>query len=157
MAFDSWGLLDAARALIAQDDPAPSHCSRSISTTYYAIFQHVCCSASELLIGGPDVELTRAKAHLMRSIPHKVLRKRLGLAQNAGLDFPSELVSFANTFCTLQKHRHDADYDIGKVFSKADALSHIADADCSMTAYDTVLAKHRKAFIVWAILDRPDV
>jgi len=157
MAFDSWSLLDAARTLVAEDDPTPSHCARAISTTYYAIFQHLCCSASDLLIGGPDVELKRAKAHLMRSIPHKVLKKRLGYAQNSDWGFPSDLVDFANTFCTLQKHRHDADYDVGSAFSKADVLSHIADAHCAMTAYDAESEKHRKAFIVWAILDKPDV
>lgn len=157
MAFDSWGLLDAARTLVGEDNPTPSHCARAISTTYYAVFQHICCSASALLIGGSDIELTRAKAHLMRSIPHKLLNRRLGRAQNAGYEFPPGLVLFANTFCTLQKHRHDADYDIGEIFSKADALSHIADADCAMKTYDGVPEKHRKAFIVWAILDRPDI
>ena len=156
MAFDSWGLLGAAKALVLKEDAPPSHVARSVSTAYYALFQHVCCAAADLLIGGPDTELTRAEAHLMRSIPHRILKKRLGYAQNSDFGFPAELVGFANVFCRLQQERHDADYDIAATFTRGDALDHISDAEAAMRNFDKVEEKHRKAFIVWAILDRPD-
>ncbi len=155
MAFDSWGLLNAARGLVADEAASNSHCARAISTAYYAIFQHICSSSADLLIGGSDKELTRAKSHMMRSIGHKALMKRLESAQNASIGFHESLIGFANSFCILQVTRTHADYDATKPFSRADALTAILNATMWMSAYDQVPEKHRKAFVVWAILDKP--
>lgn len=155
MAFDSWGLLSAADALVMNEAASESHYARAVSTAYYAIFQHACCSAADLLLGGDDTELTNAKNHITRSISHRSLRARLGLAQKDSNGFDQRIVSFSNAFCTLQERRHDADYDVTIPFSRSDALTAIGDARNAMTAYDLVPEKHRKAFVVWAILDKP--
>lgn len=156
MAFDSAGLIAAAKSLISDPSPSHAHIARSVSTAYYAIFQHTCCATAALLIGGNDGYLTRAKAHLMRSIGHKALNKRMGQAQTTNLGFPRELKDYANTFCTMQKNRHDADYDTAKSFTKSDALNFITQIECAISEFDAVQKKHRLSFLVWAILDKPN-
>ena len=154
MAFDSWGLLEVADSLISANDPSDSHIARAISTAYYAIFQHVCCAGAELLIGPEDDSMTRAKEHVRRSFGHKALCKRLGMAQNADHDFPENLVNFGTAFCQSRKKRESADYDVSKTFSKSDALDMLASVRCAMGGFDAVEEKHRRAFIVWALIDR---
>jgi uncharacterized protein (UPF0332 family) len=155
MAFDSYGLLDVAKSLIEQECPPESHCARSISTIYYALFQHICCSASENIIGGADQYLTRAKSHLMRSISHNAILKRLTNAQNPNYGFPIEVVDFCNIFCSLQKMRHDADYNKFREFTKEEVEFEEARARCAMEDYDGLARKHKKAFLVWAIIEKP--
>lgn len=156
MSFDSWELIDAAKTLVASEHSSESHCARAISTAYYAMFQHVCCSAAEIFVGGNSNELTRAKLHLMRSIQHKPLEKRLGMAQNrTNVFFQYEIVSFCNVFCTLQKMRHDADYNKFRTFTRNEANLEISRAECAMQEYDTVDKKHRTAFMVWAVIEKP--
>ena len=154
MAYSSYELIAVAEGLINGPSPPNSHIARAISTAYYAIFHHIGHTACELFIGGPDDELRRAKVHLMRSIEHRDLAKRMGTAQGSGMDFPKELVGFANSFCIMQKHRHDADYDTYREFTRPDAESLIADVRCKMLDFDKVSPKHRKAFLVWALLEK---
>lgn len=157
MNCDSDDLLQVCDTLLNADKVTEAHTGRAVSTAYYAVFHHVCCSSANLLIGGDDTFLTRAKTHMRRSIQHTELKGRMQHAHKAGkdLNFPDKLVSFANTFCELQKDRHNADYDPLNQFSKADALAKVEGAKTAIRDFDSVDEKDRRAFLVWMLLERP--
>ena len=157
MNCDSGELLEVCDSLLAHQKTTEAHTGRAVSTAYYAIFHHVCCAAADLLIGGDEKFLTRAKMHLRRSIQHTELKNRMQYAHKAGkdLDFPEQLVKFANVFCELQKDRHQADYDPLVAFSKTDAQAKVEGAKNAIQEFDSVDEKDRRAFLVWMLLERP--
>jgi len=157
MNCDSSELVQLSEEMISVASPSSARVSRSISTSYYAMFHHVCGAACDLFLGTQDEEnqLSRARSHLSRSIDHKILVRRLGLAQNADYEFPEPIVSFCNILCTSYKNRITADYDRNRDFSKSDAVKSCLDAKCAMENFDAVEEKHRRAFLMWALIEKP--
>lgn len=110
---------------------------RSISTTYYALFRFVLAETGQRVIGtGNDLRVRRRA--LARTVSHKAvktvtekicgatveasvpdfMRVGLGVGQVAAPAFARNL---ANGFVDAQSKRHDADYDLNKTLSEADA------------------------------------
>lgn len=141
------------------DDVTDAHVRRSISSTYFALFQHICCEASDLFLGVDDGELTRAKEHLRRSISHEQLANRCSkayeLRNNTGdYVFPDAIRNFANGIIQAKEKRHDADYSFRASFTKVDALLAAMEAGALMEDFDELEEKHRKAFMVWALINK---
>lgn len=162
MRCESRDLLTVANDLLRVDSPSASHANRAVSTAYYALFHHLCCTAADEFIGnGEDVDepyLTRAKDHMIRSVSHKGLVKRMGKVQGqgTGVGFPQGIVDFANTFCDLYQRRIEADYDTFKPFSVPEAQTYVANAENAITEFSAEPKKHQKALLVWTILERRD-
>lgn len=156
MASPSRELLLAARHLIDSDPLPAAQVSRAVSTAYYTIFEHVCSAASELLIGGNSEQyLTRAKGHLRRSIGHKALVARCRSAQNEKYGFPEKIIKFANRLFATYEKRIKADYDTYSTFTKLEAETIINEVENAIGLFDSTQKKHRIAFIVWAIIEKP--
>lgn len=149
-------LIEVSRHLISVDGSTNAHIDRAVSTAYYAIFEHICCAASDLLIGKiHDDYLTRAKSHLRRSIGHTALAGRCKKAQSPKYCFPPKIVKFANRLYVMQEKRHLADYDIYKTFTSVEAEELIDEVENALDIFDSTQKKHQIAFLVWAIIDKP--
>jgi len=86
-----------------------------------------CCA--DLLIGGTRADRSRhAWRQTFRALEH-------GAAKNACMhraivqQFPKAIEDFANSFVTLQQHRHAADYDPAERFKKSDVEADIDTAE----------------------------
>jgi len=150
-------LLDVAQELYEADNVTEAHIRRSISTTYYAIFQYFCNSVSSEFLGD-DEDLSRAKEHLKRSIQHKPLVNRCHIANSnrykkSNLEFPEEVRSFAFAICSAQSQRELADYDTNYQFEKKDAELLHQQVSTAIDDFEKIDAKHRKAFYVWALIE----
>ncbi|MEY2927455.1 MAG: hypothetical protein RL367_1932 [Pseudomonadota bacterium] len=110
---------------------------RSISTTYYALFHFLLEEIGNKTIGSKN-ELRFKRRVLARSISHKAIKttmeKLRGNQINSSVkDFfkngpdmappavPKFAADLANAFIDAQAKRNDADYDLNKPLSEADA------------------------------------
>lgn len=67
--------------------------------------------------------------------------------------FPAGIQDFANFFVTMQKKRHDADYDpFAKAFKSA-VIADIKAAEDVIAKFKAAPVKDRRAFAVWVLLD----
>ena len=154
MAFDSDDLLRVAGELISAASPSSSHIARSISTSYYAIFQHLIFETSNLIVGPHTSGLSRATDHLQRSLSHGDLQRRCKELKKRKFDFPVEIVEYAEAVVELQEVRHKADYARNVIFSKRDAEMRLDLAREAISGFDRLEARHKRAFIIWANFDR---
>lgn len=154
MAFESADLLRVAGDLIGAPNPSDSHIARSISTSYYAIFQHFILETSKMFIGPDQACLTRANTHLQRSISHADLVKRCKKLESQKLDFPQSIIDYALSIFVLQDERHRADYARDKIFSKSDAERILIQATTAIAGFDQTVDRHKRAFIIWANFER---
>ena len=142
-------LLEVARILAEVEPASEAHLSRSISTSYYAIFRHVCEKSSSLMLGVETENPGRARDHLERSIEHAALLKRCKAIRNSELGFPQAIIDFAATICDLQDDRHLADYSRSRRFTRADAQERFLRAKNAIAGFDACEERHQRAFIVW--------
>jgi uncharacterized protein (UPF0332 family) len=116
---------------LAQKEPAnPKQASlrRAVSTAYYALFHLLIDEAvSKWAVERQRSVLARTFEHgKMKAICDDVLKSAKG-----GSGVPPELSIVARSFIQLQQHRHTADYDNSKQWSRTDVenvLSLAADA-----------------------------
>ena len=147
-------LLDVALSLAEAMPGSDEHASRSISTSYYAVFRHVCVKASSLLPGGESGELVRAREHIERSIEHAVLLKRCKAIRKSDIGFPRAIIDYASAISDLQEDRHLADYSRSHRFSREDALQRYRRAREAIEGFDACDEKHQRAFVVWANFEK---
>jgi uncharacterized protein (UPF0332 family) len=119
---------------------------RSISTSYYALFHFLLAESGLLLIGTTSPRLARRRI-LARSFSHagikaaleQVRLSRPGAAvakyfrssnSRGSPDVPDFVQDLARTFIDAQLMRHDADYDLNKPLSEADASQLRNDVEC---------------------------
>lgn len=136
-------LLEAARRLLArrtgQRGKLPAaRIRRSISTTYYALFHFILDEASSRVVGaGNDLRVRRRI--LTRTLTHTGVKIALDKVRGASADgsvadflrqvgshaanvaVPAFVQNIAKAFADAQAKRHDADYDLNKSLSEADA------------------------------------
>jgi hypothetical protein len=111
---------------------------RNVSTAYYALFHFVLDEATRTLIGAHN-DFRRQRRTLARSFSHAGIRLTLDKVRGPQVDpsaadllrprgavahavtTPRFARNFAAAFSDAQGKRHDADYDLNKVFSEADA------------------------------------
>ena len=136
-------LLQAARRLIRRRTGqrgklAAASVRRSISTAYYALFHFLLDEAARELIGTHN-DLRRRRRTFARMFSHAGIRTALDKIRTANIDTsvadllrprgvvsgpvasPSFARDLAAAFSDAQSKRHDADYDLNKDFSEADA------------------------------------
>ena len=136
-------LLSAAERLLEQPRGqkgklAAARIRRSISTSYYALFHFLVEEAGDRLVGTQN-HLRRRRRILARTFSHKGIKVALGKVIGSNVDpsvreflgrdiiptgllpSPSFAQNMARAFEGAQAQRHDADYDLNKPLSAADA------------------------------------
>ena len=137
-------LLEQARALVALDARKPKQASlrRAVSVAYYSLFHLLCTDASGRLARGGANEL---KAAVFRAFDHRAMKKAASRFMNERpaqelqaiiTTVPPELRDVAIAFHSLHQARAEADYNIGRAFSRGEVIDLVDQAE--------------RAFIAWA-------
>jgi len=137
-------LLRQAESLVRREPRRPRQASlrRAISTAYYALFHLLIEDASRMLIRGRGAEPTRRL--VSRAFVHSEMNRasrafaggtlpRLVDTAAGGVPMPKQLRHVAQAFVDLQQARHEADYDLTRSFSRADARALV---DRTRQAFD---------------------
>ena len=109
-----------------------------MSASYYALFHLLVDAAARRLVSGSDRKalrdcLGRAFDHgvmkrVARQFAERTVSPRLSPGLN-GLPLQDEIVRVAAAFVDLQQHRHEADYDVGRRFTRLEVLNIVSDAE----------------------------
>lgn len=139
-------LLQTADALLTIDPrrPKQSNLRRSISTSYYALFHLLTREAARQVVSERVNEPTHAA--VCRALDHGEMQRacRSFQAGYGGLPItvrallssvPPDVQIVASAFVLLQQQRHEADYNVGRSFSRTQA--------------DLCLVRAREAFAAW--------
>jgi|ERR1700733_11524186 len=113
-------------------DPKQASLRRTVSTAYYALFHLLVDEAvSKWAVERQRSILARTFDHgKMKGICDEVLKSVKG-----GSSLPPELNTVAHNFIQLQQHRHTADYDNSKQWSRTDVLNVLTLATDAFTAW----------------------
>ena len=132
-------LLEQARHLASREPKRPRQASlrRAISTAYYALF-HLLTTA-----GVSNWKTVRHRPALARAFDHQKMNR--ACSQTKGKKFPNPsdasvryLKVVANTFIELQQHRHTADYDNSKKWTRTEVLTQIEAAQAAFDSWDVI-------------------
>src|SRR5580658_107068 len=130
-------LLEQAHHLATREAGEPKQASlrRAVSTVYYALFHLLIDEAvSQWSVERQRRILARTFDHAkMKSICDGVLH-----SANSGADLPAELSTVASYFIQLQQHRHVADYDNAKEWSRTDVENVLTLATDAFEAWRSI-------------------
>lgn len=139
-------LLSQAHNLVTREPRRPKQASlrRAVSSAYYAVFHLLIHEATRALV------TTDALRKLMsRSFVHSEMNKASKsfaggtLPQKfntvvGGKAIPPNLRDVAQAFVDLQQARHEADYNLAKSFSRAEAQALVDQANQAFTDWQAV-------------------
>ena len=142
-------LLRQARHLARKEPRRPRQASlrRSVSACYYALFHLLVDKAVRRMVRGGDREplrncLRRAFAHGdMRHVALQFAQGKVADKLAPGLNgqaIPPEISGVAQTFADLQQHRHDADYDLARGFTRVEVLGLVDRVDLAFAKWKKV-------------------
>lgn len=150
----SGGLIATARRLARANPGRPNQADlkRAVSTAYYAMFHGLAGQCAVLLIGAGRARSSRAWTQVYRALEH-------GFSKNAcvqvqGLDFPPEIVNFADVFVRMQEERHRADYDPDARFRLAETETLITSSSRAIAELINARRQDRLAFVALVLLRR---
>jgi uncharacterized protein (UPF0332 family) len=139
-------LLHQATKLARLDSRRPKQANlrRAISSAYYAVFHLLVADASKLFVD--DISM---KARIIRTIQHGDMKKvstsfaagRLPRAvqpTGSAYSIPHELVDVANELVSLQQARHEADYDVTRVFSRQETHEFVENARQTFSNWNAI-------------------
>src|SRR5260370_34271548 len=133
-------LLEVAHDLASKDAINPKQASlrRAVSTAYYALFHLLIDEAvSKWAIERQRSILARTFEHgKMKGICDGVLK-----SVKSGGSVPPELNTVAHNFIQLQQHRHTADYDNSKQWSRTETLNVLTLATDAFNAWLAISTK----------------
>jgi len=141
-------LLRQARQLAMHEPKRPKQASlrRAVSAAYYALFHLLASEATNRLITGPDRDALRAV--LRRAFDHSAMKEACKeiVKPNAGKlnkgmsghVVPVALKQVAEAFVDLQQARHEADYDVSRTFTRAEALDMVDLAEQAFIDWQTI-------------------
>jgi hypothetical protein len=147
-------LIDVANALVGAQKGRPKQAflCRAVSSVYYALFHTIAGCCADCLIGGKNSERsTPAWKQVYRSLEHGHARGQCVNAEKIRL-FPRAIQDFANLFATMQKKRHQADYDPLERLDRSSVLLDIAQAKLAIADFNAVPLKDKRAFAVLMLL-----
>ena len=122
---------------------------RAVSAAYYALFHAVALSGADLLIGTVGAQRSeKAWRQVYRALQHGDAKSR---CEALPASFGQDLKDVADSFVTLQRLRHAADYDPIAAFTRGDAQSHILSSEDSIRKLRASPLKDRRAFLVWLL------
>ncbi len=153
-------LIDAARVLAgvssgatAPGRPRQAMLKRAVSTAYYAMFDALCASNANALVGtstsGADAELW-VQTH--RAQDHGQAKNRL-LAYRRQSPV-SEIRDFANVLGDFQTYRLDADYNPRSVLTRSQVVRLIDRAEAVTQAFRSLPARPRRMLAIYLLVAR---
>ena len=126
---------------------------RAVSTAYYAMFDALCTSNANALVGtstsGEDAELW---VQTYRALDHRPAKDRL--ASYRQQSSAPEIRNFANAFGDLQTYRLDADYNPRSVFTRSRVASLIDLAEAVTRDFDNLPARPRRRLATYLLVAR---
>ena len=133
-------LLAQARLLTTKEPRRPKQASlrRAVSAAYYALFHLLVHDASRRFVRSSKRAalrqcLRRAFDHAsMRRVARQFAARGVSPKLSPGLNeqpLQEGLVTVALTFVDLQQHRHEADYDLRRTFTRHEVLGIIHRAE----------------------------
>ena len=135
----------AGRTLPPTGRPRQAMLQRAVSAAYYAMFQALCFSNANTLVGAfPDTDRA-AWTRVYRALEHGVAYRQMR-PTNDLIHGPSGIRNFARTFRFLQEQRHQADYDPYARFVRSDTIGIIEQAETAIEAFYDASASERRAF-----------
>jgi uncharacterized protein (UPF0332 family) len=121
-------------------DPKQASLRRAVSTAYYALFHLLIDEA----VSKWAVE--RQRSALARTFEHGKMQKicdEIVKRVKSGADLPTELSTVAHNFIQLQEHRHTADYDNSKQWSRTDVKNVLTLATDAFDAWLAISANDK--------------
>ena len=151
---------EAARLLAGVGDspPAPGRprqvmLRRAVSAAYYAMFNALCKSNADVLVGasatGQDAQLW---LDTFRSLQHNVAKNRL--EQYANDRQEPALRTFARAFGKLQEQRITADYDPTENFLRSRVANLIDEAETATSDFRDIPARTRRSLALHLLVRR---
>ncbi len=136
-------LLDQARFLVRREPKRPRQTSlrRAVSAAYYALFHLLVHESANMLVADRELRrlVGRAFDHAeMKQASRAFAAKSLPLSLQPFSPVPNELALVAATFIQLQEMRHEADYDIGRRFFRAEALGLVNRVEHAFSSWSAV-------------------
>ena len=159
-------LLEQAEHLVARDPlkPKQANLRRAISSAYYALFHLLVDEASKLVASGVDLDALRPR--VARAFAHKEMKSVSRAVMFAGdspkvpgeiagmrtTPPPRDLISVAVAFVRLQEARHEADYDLGRRFTRQEATDYASLARDAFEAWSRVRTNRLAKTYLFALL-----
>jgi uncharacterized protein (UPF0332 family) len=131
--------------------PKQTNLRRAVSASYYAVFHALCWSNANILAGTGAAKPQRAWLQAYRAVDHGQAKSRC--KETSAKGFPSTIQAFADSFVTLQEHRHRADYSPDQHFTKQEVAAIISLARSAVAAINKAAAKDRRAFAIHVLLN----
>ena len=160
-------LLHQADLLAGLDPRRPKQANlrRATSAAYYALFHLLTAEAARMSAteSGLAARLGRSYTHgEMKKVSGMVALDRLPkaiLPGRTGYTAPPDLKLVANTFVTLQQARHEADYDVTRVFLRREVREFVYQSREAFTAWDRVKKSddarlYLACFLLWDRWDK---
>jgi len=162
-------LLEQASHLAKRETKKPRQASlrRAVSAAYYALFHLLIAEGARLLSPatppGLKILVSRAFDHgQMRHVCSSFVQGNAGkpgnrsipLATQAVLRLPLDpgLVQVLESFVDLQEARHEADYDLAKVWTRLDTLNHVRTAEQAFNTWERVRDTSNASVFLAALL-----
>ena len=153
-------LIDAARILAgvsggatAPGRPRQAMLKRAVSTAYYAMFDALCASNANALVGtSPTGEALDLWIQTYRALDHGQAKNRLlAYLRQSSI---TEVRDFASEFANLQEHRLAADYNPSSVLTRSQVVRLIDRAEAVTQAFRSLPARPRRMLATYLLVAR---
>ena len=158
--MNSRRLLGIAKALAdgqiggGRGRPNQEELRKGLSTAYYALFDALASTAADAFVGtSSTVRRSQLWVQTYRSLDHGAAKGQCSRAlagQNAPT-FSSAILTFADSFVTMQGLRLDADYNPGRAFYRADVQFQVTVAEQALDGFLRAPRADRKAFAAFVM------
>ena len=87
-----------------------------------------------------------------RALEHGIAKNSCKTANTK--NFPTGILTFADTFVTMQEERHSADYDPEERYTRPEVLVLIDTCEDAITQFKASPRSDRRAFAVWVLMQK---
>ena len=157
-------LLAQADRLAHAETKKPKQASlrRAVSAAYYALFHYLIDESTRFLVSGRQRDGLRRQ--LARCFDHGQMRRAAQAFVAPSASSPwraivsaaptSALVDVAAAFIALQEARHEADYDLARVFTRVEANALVGRSQAACTTWASVAGTEEADAFLVALLVR---
>ena len=132
--------------------PLQEELKRAVSTTYYALFLHLCDATANLMVGTlrPEPGQRTAWQRMYRVLQHGATRNKCQ-NRNEVQQFSPGIRGFAETLLKAQDERHAADYDPFSKYTREQTLVIITEARDAIEAFNATPRQERLHFVAYLL------
>ena len=145
-------LLKTAYKLIPnKGKPKQSDLLRALSTGYYVLFHILARNCADMMIGQTKAKRSKpAWVEVYRALNHGTTKSACSQNKMIG-KFPAEIQDFAHEFVSMQKKRHNADYDPYYRVSKSEVLTDLAKITNVIDTFSATDVINKRAFAAYVL------